>query len=146
MTARPSPDRGSLQAEVSLEIPFHDVDSMNIAWHGHYLKYFEIARTALMRKADMDIPNMVPTGCGWPVVQCEVKYIRPLRYGQRVTVRATLVEFEQRIVIAYDIRDEMSQERLTKGRTTQLAVDMATGQLQFETPRLVAEAFRRAMA
>ncbi len=135
-----------LVAEVLLEIPFHDVDSMFIVWHGHYIKYFEIARTALMRLADMDIASMVPTGCGWPVVTCEVKYIRPLRYGQKVRVEARLEEFEQRIAIAYTIRDIETGEKLTKGRTVQLAVDMQTGELRFETPALVADAFRRALA
>lgn len=27
-----------------IDVPFFDVDSMNIAWHGHYVKYLEIAR------------------------------------------------------------------------------------------------------
>ena len=31
-----------MQAEVVIEVPFHDVDIMNVVWHGHYLKYFEI--------------------------------------------------------------------------------------------------------
>ena len=26
------------QAEVRLEVPFHDVDVMGVAWHGHYVK------------------------------------------------------------------------------------------------------------
>lgn len=30
------------QAEVLIEVPFHDVDVMKVAWHGHYVKYFEI--------------------------------------------------------------------------------------------------------
>ena len=71
-----------LTAAVTLEVPFHDVDSMGIVWHGHYLKYFEIARTALMRRVGMDLAEMNASGCVWPVVTCEVKYLRPLRYGQ----------------------------------------------------------------
>ncbi len=139
------PMPSTLSAEVSLEIPFHDVDSMQIVWHGHYIKYFEIARTALMRLARMDAPDMARTGCGWPVVTCEVKYLRPLRYGQQVKVIATLEEFESRLAVGYVIRDAATGERLTKGRTVQLAVDMATGQVQFETPEPVAAAFRSAL-
>lgn len=140
------PMTAALSAEVSLEIPFHDVDSMLIVWHGHYIKYFEIARTALMRKAGMDVPQMADSGYGWPVVTCEVKYIRPLRYGQQVRVQATLEEFEQRIAVTYTVRDAASGERLTRGRTVQLAVDITTGEVQFETPSSVLEAFRRALA
>ena len=39
-----------LQASVELEVPFHDVDVMHVAWHGHYVKYFELARCALLRR------------------------------------------------------------------------------------------------
>ena len=34
----------TLEAEVELEVEFHDVDAMEVAWHGHYVKYFERAR------------------------------------------------------------------------------------------------------
>ncbi|MEG0343683.1 MAG: acyl-CoA thioesterase, partial [Acinetobacter sp.] len=26
-----------MHADVMIEIPFHDVDTMNIVWHGHYI-------------------------------------------------------------------------------------------------------------
>ena len=41
-----------LQHSVEIEIPFHDVDMMEVAWHGHYVKYFEIARCALLDQFD----------------------------------------------------------------------------------------------
>ena len=35
------------EAEIIIRVPFHDVDLMEVVWHGHYAKYFEIARCAL---------------------------------------------------------------------------------------------------
>jgi acyl-CoA thioester hydrolase len=134
-----------LRTDIHLEIPFHDVDSMGIVWHGHYLKYFEIARTALMRRAGMDVMDMQATGCAWPVVTCEVKYIRPLRYGQRVRVEAALEEYEFRIGIAYTIWDEATGERLTRGRTQQLPIDATTGELRAGAPPGMVEAIARAI-
>ena len=32
-----------MYADVIIEVPFHDVDTMHVVWHGHYLKYFEIS-------------------------------------------------------------------------------------------------------
>ncbi|HJW09403.1 MAG TPA: thioesterase family protein [Holophagaceae bacterium] len=127
-------DRPLIRAEVPLEIPFHDVDSMGIVWHGHYIKYFEIARTALMRQVGMDLEEMARTGCLWPVVTCEVKYIKPLRYGQKVLVEAVLEEYQERLKIAYTVRDPGTGARLSRARTVQLAVDAATGELCFSTP------------
>ncbi|MBS1785405.1 MAG: acyl-CoA thioesterase [Acidobacteria bacterium] len=133
-----------LHAEISFEVPFHDVDSMGIVWHGHYLKYFEIARTALMRKAGLDLDTMAATGCAWPVVTCEIKYLRPLRYGQKARVEATLLEHEDRLKIAYAIHDSASGEKLTKATTVQLAVKATTGELADGTPKAMVEAIDRA--
>jgi acyl-CoA thioester hydrolase len=135
-----------LQASVTLEIPFHDVDSMGIVWHGHYLKYFEIARTALMRLTGMDLTEMRASGCVWPVVTCEVKYIRPLRYGQKVCVEALLEDYDCRIKIAYVIRDPESGERFTRATTTQFPVDALTGEVRYDTPTELVLAIERAMA
>lgn len=51
------------QASVNLEIPFHDVDMMAVVWHGHYAKYFEIARCALLEKIGTTIRK-----CAIPVL------------------------------------------------------------------------------
>lgn len=135
-----------LHAEVTLEIPFHDVDSMGIVWHGHYLKYFEIARTALLRRAGMDLADMQASGCIWPVVACETKYIRPLRYGQKIHVEARLEDYDCRLKIHYAIRDAKTGERCTRGTTTQFPVDAASGEARYETPAELVVAIQRAMA
>ncbi|WP_305075408.1 acyl-CoA thioesterase [Propionivibrio sp.] len=126
-----------LTASIDVEVPFHDVDAMNVAWHGHYVKYFEIARCALLRRFDYDYPQMQASGYLWPIVECHLKYIRPALYGQTLRVRATLLEYENRIKIGYEISDIETGERLTKGYTTQVAVDATTRELQFVSPPIV---------
>jgi acyl-CoA thioester hydrolase len=135
-----------LHAEVNLEIPFHDVDSMGIVWHGHYLKYFELARTALMRRVGLDVADMYASGCAWPVVTCEVKYIRPLRYGQKIQVEARLEDYDCRLRISYVIRDPESGERLTRASTTQFPIDTQTGEARFETPAGLIAAIEKAQS
>jgi len=44
------------EATVELTVPFHDVDVLHVVWHGHYYKYLEVARTALMKSAGLDVP------------------------------------------------------------------------------------------
>ena len=132
-----------LSEEIVLEVPFHDVDMMGVAWHGHYLKYLEIARTAMMRKVGLDYAQLKDTGYMWPVVECHLKYIRPLRYGMRVRVKATLVECENRVKISYLLTDDATGERLNKALTVQLAVKADTGELAFELPPSVLAAIPR---
>lgn len=125
-----------LTAAVDLEIPFHDVDSVHIVWHGNYVKYFEIARSALLRKINYDIPQMSESGYGWPVVDLQVKYIKPLKYGQKVKVIATLIEYENRLKVSYEVINQSDSSITTKGQTTQLAIEMATGETLFATPEI----------
>lgn len=116
---------------------------MDVVWHGHYVKYFEIARCALLRLFNYDYPQMRASGYAWPIVECQLKYVRPARFGQWVRVRATLMEHENRLRIAYEVRDRESDERLTKGLTTQVAVDLRTGELQLVSPAIVQQELER---
>ncbi len=135
-----------LVASVQVEVPFHDVDAMDVAWHGHYVKYFELARCALLRRFDYDYPQMLASGYLWPIVECHLKYVRPALYGQLLRVEATLIEYENRIKISYVIFDAASGERLTKGYTTQVAVHAGTRELQFVSPAVLLEKLERACA
>jgi acyl-CoA thioester hydrolase len=128
-----------LRASARVEVPFHDVDAMNVCWHGHYLKYFEIGRAALLRAFDYDYPAMQASGYLWPIVEAHLKYVRPAVYGQALEVRAELLEFQNRLKIGYQIVDVASGQRLTKGYTIQVAVCAATRELQFVSPPIVFE-------
>jgi acyl-CoA thioester hydrolase len=134
-----------LTGEVVIEIPFHDVDSMGVAWHGHYVKYLEIARTAMMRKAGLDFQQMLDWGVLWPVVVCNLKFVRPLRYGQTVRVRAELMEYQARLRIVYLLTDAATGQRVNKAETIQLAVTADTGELLFECPSMLTEAMAKAI-
>jgi len=126
-----------LQAEVAVTIPFHDVDMMGIGWHGHYAKYFEIARCALLEQIDYGYDAMRESGFTWPVIDLRVRYVKPVRFGQRVLVKAILREWEHRLLIDYLLTDAQSGHRLTKGTTSQVAVDIASGEMCFVSPAVL---------
>jgi acyl-CoA thioester hydrolase len=135
-----------LSASACVEVAFHDVDAMNVCWHGHYLKYFEFGRAALLRKFDYDYRQMEASGYVWPVVEAHLKYVRPAIYGQQLEVCAQLLEYENRLKIGYEIFDCESRARLTKGYTIQLAVKAATREMQFVSPPVVFEKLERVWA
>jgi acyl-CoA thioester hydrolase len=121
-------------AEVPITVPFHDIDSVGVAWHGHYAKYFEIARCELLDSFGYGYEAMRESGFMWPVIDMRIRYARPVRFGQRVLVKATLREWENRLLIAYLVSDQHSGQRLTKGYTSQVAVDMKSGEMCFVSP------------
>lgn len=126
-------------AEVEIEIPFHDIDVMGIAWHGHYVKYLELARTALLESFEYDIEEMKASGYAWPVIELHIRYAHPLAYRQGIRVEARLVEVENRMKINYRIFDRSSGRRLTRAHTIQVAVDIATREMLFASPPVLKE-------
>ena len=126
-----------IEAEVEIEIPFHDVDVMGVAWHGHYVKYLEIARCALLDKIDYNYPQMKASGYAWPVIDMRIRYPRPLLFQQIVRVRAKLEEWENRLKISYLIEDAASGQRLTRAYTVQVALDMAENEMLFVSPNIL---------
>jgi acyl-CoA thioester hydrolase len=126
-------------AEVVIQVPFHDVDLVGIVWHGHYAKYFEVARCALLESFDYNYDRMMASGYGWPVIDLRFRYVKPAQFGQKIRVRATLLEWENRLRIEYLVSDDASGERLTKGESIQVAVNMVTREMCMVSPDVLFE-------
>lgn len=124
-------------ADVIIDVPFHDVDSMNVVWHGHYIKYFEIARCHLLKQFDYNYNDMLASGYGWPVIESYVRYAHGIVFDQQIRVRATLKEWENRLKIEYQIFDVTTGKRLTKGFTSQVAVSIETREMCFQSPKIL---------
>ena len=127
------------EIEIQITIPFHDVDMIGVAWHGHYAKYFEIARCALLERLGYGYDAMRESGFMWPVIDMHVRYVKPMRFGQHVSVKATLREWENRLLIEYLVTDTAQGHRLTKGTTSQVAVHIESGEMCFVSPPVLFE-------
>ena len=125
-------------AEVDIAVQFCDCDPLGVVWHGHYARYFEQARTALMDAIDYGYRQMHDSGYAWPVIDLHVRYARAIRLGQQLRVHAAVVEWEHRLKIAYEIRDAVSDARLAKGHTVQVAVTMPDFEMQLMSPDVLA--------
>lgn len=134
-----------IAAEVTLTVQFYDLDPMQVVWHGNYPRYLEEARCALLDHIGYNYPQMEQSGFVWPIVDMHLKYVRPARFGQRIVIRATLAEFENRLRIDYRITDAATGDVLTKAQTTQLAVDARTHEVYFETPAVLQDRVRGLM-
>src|ERR1041384_3668619 len=134
---------GLREATVAITVPFPDVDSIGAAWHGHYAKYFEIARCELLDSFGYGYGKMRESGYMWPIIDLHVRYVKPLRFEQRILVKAGMPERETPLPIDYLVADAGSGARLTKGRTSQVAVDMKTGEMCFVSPAIVFEKLGR---
>ena len=137
--------KGVLHVDTEVLVPFFDVDSMNIVWHGHYIKYLEVARCALLDHIGHNYTRMLESGYGWPVIDIQLRYVRGAVFGQRLVVRASLVEWESRLKINYLISDAETGERMTRASSIQVAVDIETREMQLASPKVFTDAVERVL-
>jgi acyl-CoA thioester hydrolase len=135
-----------LLVEIDLDVSFHDVDMVGVVWHGHYLRYLENARWALMNQLGYGLDRMIESGFAWPIVELQTKYVNPARFGDRLRVRASLVEWDNRMAVNYLVSRLGDGARIARARTVQVAVDAGSGELQFATPQDFADCVRAALA
>ena len=131
--------RGLPTSLVEILVAFHDIDSMGVVWHGNYMKYFEIARCAVLREIDYDLPQMKNSGYAWPIVDIRSRFVSLVRYGDKLEVTAIIAEWHMRLLIKYLVINKTSQQVATRGQSVQVPLDMKTMTLAFGCPDLLQE-------
>jgi acyl-CoA thioester hydrolase len=126
-------------AELEMQVQFFDLDPMEIVWHGRYVKYLEVVRCALLDKIGYNYPAMKESGYAWPVIDMHLRYVSPATFGQKLKLRADIVEWENRLKIDYLITDAETGKRLNRASTTQVAVHIASKEMCFVSPPVLFE-------
>lgn len=132
----------TLSIDITLTVPFHDLDPMHVVWHGNYMKYFDIARFELFQHAGIDLYGYsVAHQIMFPVTRQSAKHIIPLRHRDEIVCRATITEAIYKISIDFDIRSVETGQICTRGKSEQVAVRVPDMELMFEIPADIRTAF-----
>ena len=91
-----------------INIPFYDVDKMNLVWFGNYFKYFDCARTLLFKKYKISILNKKSSikKFIWPIVETNCIYRSAISYGDKVKVTAEMLNNKHFVKINYIIKNK----------------------------------------
>ncbi|MFO7985987.1 MAG: thioesterase family protein [Desulfatiglandaceae bacterium] len=124
-----------ISCEVRQKVPFHDLDPMNMVWHGNYLKYFDVARLALFDACGIDLFGYFEnTGYLFPIIKTTTKHVISLRHRDEFICRATILDARAKIVMDFEIRRVGKPEICAKGRSEQVAVKHPEMEMSFEIP------------
>lgn len=124
--------------ETPLKVRFNEVDSYNVAWHGHYVAWMEIGRNDLAGRFGMDAEQLAKLGFLGPVVSIEIKYLSPTRFKDEIIVRTTLRPSETATLIFSNEIVSIDGRKLASGVTTHALTDM-NGIMQFQLPAVISE-------
>ncbi|MCF8025981.1 MAG: acyl-CoA thioesterase [Desulfobacteraceae bacterium] len=135
----PDPDK---TCERKFAVPFHDLDPMQVMWHGNYLKYFDITRDALFRKLGIDLYQAYKdTRYIFPIIRTSIKHVSPLRFRDEFICRAVLKDVNYKITVAFEIRVAEDNRVSAKGQSEQAAVKTP----EMETMLKIPEHIRKAL-
>ncbi len=116
-----------LSFETRLRVRYAETDQMGFVYYGNYPQYYEVGRADAMRKLGMTYKEMEAKGVVMPIARMEVKYIRPARYDDLLTVKTTVpVLPEARMHFDYEIYNEEGV-LLNKGLTILAFLNKETG-------------------
>lgn len=135
--------RRALAFETDLTVRFSEVDSLGMIWHGNYLHYFEEARDAFGRAHGLSCQDLQAAGLTAPVVELQVYYHHPGRYGDDLRVQVYFLWTEAaKIEIWYEVRRASDRRLLAEGRSVQVFTSLA-GDLVLTQPALLQAVYAR---
>jgi acyl-CoA thioester hydrolase len=80
----------------TVRVYYEDTDAGGVVYHANFLRFFERARTDMLALCGIDIAAAQHAGEGvYVVAQADVKYVRPARLGEVLTIVSTLEQVRQ---------------------------------------------------
>jgi len=90
--------------DIPIRVRYYETDSMGVVHHANFVKYYEVARTEMLRHFGTTYREMEERGVMLPVLEVVSKYISPAYDDDLLTVRVTLAELPKvRIRFDYEI-------------------------------------------
>ena len=114
--------------ETAQRVGVADTDLMGIVHHSNYVVYFEQGRLEYMRRRGRPYRDMVERGLHMPVVELAVRYRKPARFDDLLSVTTRLGALT-RVTVRFDYSIRLEQpgaelaEQLLEGHVLLACVD-----------------------
>lgn len=93
---RPNPPGGVFDGSrhlYAVRVYYEDTDLSGITYHANYLRWFERARSDLLRMLDIDQRGAIEAGEGaYAVSEINLKYLRPAKLDDDVVIETSCTE------------------------------------------------------
>lgn len=114
--------------ECQKRVRYSEIDQMGYLYHGRYVDYYEIGRAEMLRALGMTYREMEEHHrVMLPVASLEMRYVRPAKYDEMLTIRTTLREMptDKHMVFYVEVLNE-AKKIVNGGRVRLVFVDMNT--------------------
>lgn len=105
-----------------IKVRYQETDQMGVVYHANYLVWFEIGRTAFIEQLGFQYHQMEEQGIVSPVVDANMSFKQPIRYGGEAFVETWLASYDGlRVTYGYRISNHKGETAVT-GETKHVAV------------------------
>jgi acyl-CoA thioester hydrolase len=112
-----------ITSTTQLTVRYAETDMMGVVYHGSYIPWLEVGRTQLLKELGLPYRQLEESGFRLPVLEVALKYLRPARYDDLVTVVTRLTERPLlRIRLEYEVR--RGEELLATGYSVHAFIDL----------------------
>lgn len=120
----------ALTNRTTLRVRFSEVDSMEVVWHGEYVRYLEDGREAFGRQYGLGYTEIRDAGFVVPVVDLNIQYKQSLLYGESAIVETRYIQTNAaKILFEYTLYRESDGAVVATASSMQVFVGKASGQL-----------------
>ncbi|AHD07160.1 acyl-CoA thioesterase [Paenibacillus larvae] len=113
--------------EHHLRVRYAETDAMGVVYHANYLIWLEVGRTEFIREMGYPYAKMEEQGLLLPVVETNLRYRRPAKYDDAITVYSRIESFTpSKIIFTYEIRRKAEAEQQNEDPAGELLVTGTT--------------------
>ena len=96
------------QYTTQIRVRYAETDQMGVVYYGNYAQYFEVGRVETIRSLGMSYKALEDMGVMLPVVEMNIKYLRPAQYDDVLNIQSTINELPEKHIIQFhqDIYNE----------------------------------------
>jgi acyl-CoA thioester hydrolase len=113
-----------LASVITVRVRYGETDQMGYCYYGNYAQYFEIGRTEWLRENGISYKEMELTGIMLPVTDLQIKYLKPAKYDDLLTIK-TYVKNKPTAKIEFYYEIFNGEELLTTGTTSLVFINTA---------------------
>ncbi|ASK63433.1 hypothetical protein CFK37_15345 [Virgibacillus phasianinus] len=100
--------------KTDIDVRYQETDQMGVVYHANYLVWFEIGRTKFIEYLGFNYADMEKSNVVSPIVDAQVSFKKPIRYGEKATVETWLAEYDGiRSIYGYRILNEENDIAIT---------------------------------
>ena len=111
-------------SETKIRVRYSETDQMGYVYYGNYPAFYEVGRTDALREMGTTYHTLEKKGVMMPVASLSIKYIKPAKYDDLLTVKTIVKELpKMRMHFFYEVYNEAG-DLLNIGETVLAFIDM----------------------